>query len=150
MKKDEFTQTRPFYIESTSRRKRRRLCAAHGANKFWSFFLTTEGELPQSGKRGRPGACASEKTLYAERVSSLWRGTKRSAAPFKKKASPFGLAFFLSSLHHLDRVVHGEQERDDRQHPQPVVGDARNEQRHEDGRKAHGKHRVDELIIAVR
>jgi len=41
-------------------------------NKSKSFFLTTEGELPQSGKRSRPGVRASEKTLLRPQV---WKST---------------------------------------------------------------------------
>ena len=47
-----------------------------------------EGELPQSGKRSRPGACACQKTLLTERVSQTpyrRQGTKRSANLLKKE-----------------------------------------------------------------
>jgi len=34
-------------------------------NKSKSFFLTTEGELPQSGKRSRPGRARQKKHISA-------------------------------------------------------------------------------------
>ena len=52
------------------------------------FFGATESELPQSSKRSRPGACACQKTLLAQRVSSRRRGTERSENASKGRPWP--------------------------------------------------------------
>jgi len=50
------------------------------------IFLTTEGELPQSGKRSRPEACASEKffSLRARRGRPV--GGKARSGAFSRKS----------------------------------------------------------------
>ena len=53
-----------------------------------NFFGATESELPQSSKRSRPGACACQKTLLAQRVSSRRRGTERSENASKGRPWP--------------------------------------------------------------
>jgi hypothetical protein len=56
---------------------------------FNHFFLTTEGELPQSGKRSRPGACASEKILLSPQTCApTARALQRAAISLKKAAKP--------------------------------------------------------------
>ena len=53
-----------------------------------NLFGATESELPQSSKRSRPGACACQKTLLAQRVSSRRRGTERRENASKGRPWP--------------------------------------------------------------
>ena len=55
--------------------------------------------------------------------------------------------FFHSESKHFHRVVNGENEQQDRQHPGAVERRAADEQRRKDRDQADGKHRVCQLII---
>ena len=59
--------------------------ASADAKEIKIFFLTTEGELSQSGKRSRPGACASEKLFSLRKRARLWRVRCRGVQSFSKK-----------------------------------------------------------------
>ena len=60
-------------------------------NRWYVVFcggVRAEGELRHSRKRSRPGACACQKTLLAQRVSSRRRGTERSENASKGRPWP--------------------------------------------------------------
>ena len=59
---------------------------AHRCEIILTIFLTTEGELPRSGKRSRPGACALEITLLRPQMwkSAACGGRFMRAAACKK------------------------------------------------------------------
>ena len=59
--------------------------ASADAKEIKIVFLTTEGELSQSGKRSRPGACASEKLFSLRKRARLWRVRCRGVQSFSKK-----------------------------------------------------------------
>ena len=64
-----------------------------GTRKILIVFAATEGELPQSGKRSRPGACASEIILCAKRKLAKrrrWRMKRTGFEELARLARPKG------------------------------------------------------------